>query len=128
MLFRSCDAAFAFKVKKDKSKKVKINWTELQKGDIIKVLGGGPVWKNSSEDFSALLVIEDEEVEESNKIRMGYRGKYSVVSLDKNGIIAYGIEKNSGYCHIWMGAEKVTEGLVKRPHRIVKIKCQSTHT
>jgi hypothetical protein len=57
-----------------------------------------------------------------DKISMGYRGKFKVFRLDNNGIVAYGIEKTSGYCHIWMAEEKLIDGkLLKRPHRIAKV-------
>ena len=137
-----CDAGFAFKIKKEKSKITRIDWKELQSGDIIKVLGGGPIWKPSDYTYNpGLIKIEadeyDEEYDEEDededgssnfknktrdKVSMGYRGKFKVFRLDKNGIVAYGIEKNSGYCHIWMAEEKLIDGkLLKRPHRIAKV-------
>jgi len=133
-----CDAGFAFKIKKDKPKATRIDWKELQSGDIIKVLGGGPIWKTSDSPSSKTEVEEyDDEDDDDNededgssnlknktrdKILMGYRGKFKVFRLDQNGIVAYGIEKNSGYCHIWMAEEKLIDGkLLKRPHRITKV-------
>lgn len=134
-----CDAGFAFKIKKEKSKAVKVNWRELQNGDIIKVLGGGPIWKPA--DYNPNIKATEEEYDDDDdeseddeenssksknksldKISMGYRGKFKVFRLDANGIVAYGIEKTSGYCHIWMAEEKLIDGkLLKRPHRIAKV-------
>lgn len=105
---KKCDATFAFKIKrKDIAKKEKISdWKELQKGDYIKVKGG-PVFLDK----------------EKNEIPMGYTGTFSVLSLDKNGIIAHGKDKSCGFCHIWMGKEQVSySGVIKKPHKIYKIK------
>jgi hypothetical protein len=100
-----CGNKFVFKPKK-KEKYQSVSWQELKKGDIIKAKGG-PVWVNS-------LGI---------KISMGYKGKYCVEGVDQNGILAYGIEKNGGFCHIWMkGKAKKDNGLIKLPHKIKKIK------
>lgn len=105
---KKCDASFAFKVKKKKvavSKKIE-DWQELQPGDQIKV-SGGPVW------------IGRDSIETS----MGYNGTYSVIELDTNGILARGIDKFSGFCHIWMGEEKISPaGIIKRPHRVFKLR------
>ena len=135
-----CDAGFAFKIKKDRSKVIKkIDWKELQNGDVIKVLGGGPVWKPVDYDPNAKIEEDDDEYDDdeddeedgsskpkskTDKISMGYRGKFKVFKLDKDGIIACGIERNSGYCHIWMAGEKIIDGkLLKKPHRIAKVAC-----
>lgn len=101
-----CGNKFIFKVKsKNKQKFKKINWVELLPGDKIKVKGG-PYWISPS----------------GKKISMGYKGNYSVVCLDTNGIMAYGIGKNSGFCHIWMnGKSKNESGVIKIPHKIKKI-------
>lgn len=100
-----CGNKFIFKNKsKNKQKFKKINWKDLVPGDKIKVKGG-PYWVGSS-----------------GKISMGYKGDYSVVGLDENGIIAYGIGKNSGFCHIWMSDKVKNENkTIKIPHKIKKI-------
>jgi len=100
-----CGNKFIFKIKK-REKYRSVEWTELQKGDIIRVKGG-PIWINSS----------------GIKTSMGYKGKYTVVSVDQNGIVGYGIDKNGGFCHIWMkGKVKKDNGIIKIPHKIKKIK------
>jgi len=135
-----CDAGFAFKIKKEKIKTTKIDWKLLQPGDVVKVLGGGPIWRPVDYVDNPNVVAkeegdndddEDDDDEDGSsssksktrdKISMGYRGKFRVFRLDKNGIIAYGIEKNSGYCHIWMAEEKLIDNrFLKRPHRLVKV-------
>lgn len=104
---KKCDSPFAFKVKKKIGRISKVkDWQSLQPGDQIKV-SGGPVWISK----------------DTTEMSMGYSGTYSVVELDKNGILARGLDKFSGYCHIWMGEEKVNEiGILKRPHRVSKLK------
>jgi len=101
-----CGNKFIFKNKpKNKQKFKSINWLDLTPGDKIKVKGG-PYWINFS----------------GKKLSMGYKGNYSVVALDKNGIMAYGIGKNSGFCHIWMGKKTKNESkIIKIPHKIKKI-------
>lgn len=105
---KKCDSVFAFKVKsKNKNKKISAvsDWKELVPGDYIKV-SGGPVWIN----------------QEGAELSMGYSGVFSVISLDKNGILAHGRDKNSGFCHIWMADELINNcGIHKKPHRVAKI-------
>lgn len=104
---KKCDSPFAFKVKKKDSKKIKINWRELQKGDVIKVAGGGPFFKKK---------------DSAEELSMGYSGIFTVHSIDENGIQAFGNDKFSGYCHIWMNGEKESYiGISKRPHYVFKI-------
>lgn len=105
---KGCDSVFAFKAKNRGPRTSRVNdWSSLVSGDQIKV-SGGPVWVNP------------EGVERS----MGYSGTFVVKSLDSNGIIACGIQKNSGHCHIWMGEEKISSaGILKRPHKVFKLKC-----
>src|SRR6188768_2776846 len=89
----------------------KFNWKELQRGDRIKVLtGSGSYWPTETE-----------------KVNMGYYGKFVVKYIDKNGIHATGNKKEGpmSHCYIWMGAEVVTpSGLVRAPHRVVKLKAR----
>lgn len=102
-----CGNKFAFKVKskKNKEKLQEIDWRTLLPGDHVKV-AGGPYWVDSS----------------GGKLPMGYKGSFSVVKLDENGIVAYGIGKNSGFCHIWMRKKtKNNMGTIKIPHKIKKI-------
>lgn len=107
---KKCNQPFAFKAKSKEQKNTKIihnvNWRELQPGDRIKVAGGPYFFSNG------------------NCIPMGYKGKFVVESLDKNGIIARGVDKHSGYCHIYMGRDvQNKETLVwKVKHKLVKLK------
>lgn len=104
---KKCDYTFAFKVKKKSPPVQKVSdWKSLEVGDHIRV-SGGPVWLLS----------------DSTEKPMGYSGIFEVMKLDHNGIVARGVGGDSGYCHIWMGEEVVSStGMVKRPHRISKLK------
>jgi hypothetical protein len=83
----------------------KFDWRELQKGDRIKATGG------------PYSVVDGE------FIPMGCRGKFTVIGLDKNGIIAYGT-KEGGFCHIWMGRDEQNKltGVWRTKHRLAKLK------
>jgi hypothetical protein len=102
---KNCNTPFMFKNKSREDRNTKIirniNWRELQKGDKIKV-AGGPY------DF----------------IPMGYRGKFLVERVDENGILAWGLDKNAGFCHIWMNGDIQNKetGVWKTPHKILKLK------
>jgi len=85
----------------------KIQWTELQPGDIIKVLNGtGPY-----------QIINGE------RICMGYAGKFKVKELDDDGIYAYPVKASeSGHCYIYMGKEVLSKwGTNLSPHKIRKV-------
>ena len=104
---KKCETVFGFKVKKKKPKKETVSdWKVLVPGDQIKVASGGPVFIDK----------------DKNELPMGYHGNFSVISLDKNGIIAHGLDKSCGFCHIWMSEEKEsTAGVLKKPHNIYKL-------
>jgi uncharacterized protein YlaI len=107
---KNCNQQFAFKAKSREQKSTKLikdfNWRELQKGDKIKV-SGGPYFVSGSEF-----------------IPMGYRGKFVVESIDSQGIRAWGLDKQSGFAHIYMGkdAQNKDTGIWKIKHKILKIK------
>ena len=104
---KKCEAIFEFKVKKKKPKKeIVSDWKILVPGDQIKVASGGPIFIDK----------------DKNELPMGYHGNFSVISLDKNGIIAHGLDKCCGFCHIWMSEEKESNaGVLKKPHNIYKL-------
>lgn len=110
-----CNHQFVFKVQSKDKKNTKFirdfNWTELQKGDKIKV-GGGPFYMNKSQEF----------------VPMGYRGRFIVDSVDDNGIRAFGIDKFSGFCHIYMGPDVQNKetGVWKTKHKMIKLKPKET--
>lgn len=107
---KGCSAQFSFKAKSREQKNTKIikhiNWKELQKGDVIKV-SGGPYFFHNGEQVS-----------------MGYRGKFMVEKIDDKGIRAWGIGKQSGFAHIYMGRDVQNQetGVWKVKHKIVKLK------
>jgi hypothetical protein len=103
-----CNHPFVFAVKSKERKNTRVirefNWRELEAGEKIKATGGPYYVKGS--DF----------------IPMGYRGKFTVMSVDEEGIIGY--SDKGGYCHIYMGRDKqCPETKVwKTKHRLVKLK------
>lgn len=105
-----CNAPFVFKNKTREQRNTKIikdiNWRELQKGDKIKV-AGGPYY-----------------VYRGDFIPMGYRGKFIVEGVDHHGIKAWGLDKQSGFCHIYMGGDIQNKetGVWKIAHKILKLK------
>ena len=105
-----CNYIFVFKPKGKETKNTKIiskvNWRELIKGERIKV-AGGPYFVSKGEF-----------------IPMGYRGRFVVNSIDEYGILAYGIDKQSGFCHIYMGGDIQNKetGVWKTKHKLMKLK------
>lgn len=104
----NCQTPFMFAAQSREKKNTRIirefDWRELEVGDKIKATGGPYYVKGS--DF----------------IPMGYRGKFTVVSLDEEGIIGY--SDKGGYCHIYMGRDKqCPETKVwKTKHKLIKLK------
>lgn len=107
---KNCNTPFVFKAKSKEAKNTKIikdvNWKELSKGDRIKV-NGGPYY-----------------VYHGEFIPMGYRGRFIVDAIDENGIKAYGLDKFSGFCHIYMGPDIQNKetGVWKIKHKLMKLK------
>ena len=105
-----CNTPFVFKAKSRETKNTKVirdyDWRDLVKGDRIKV-AGGPYYVSRGEF-----------------IPMGYRGRFVVEGLDKNGILAYGIDKCQGFCHIYMGGDIQNKetGVWKTKHKLMKLK------
>lgn len=106
----SCGHIFAFKPKSKEAKNTKIiqnfNWRELVKGDRIKV-AGGPYYVHRGEF-----------------IHMGYKGRFVVEGIDDKGIKAWGLDKHSGFCHIYMGPDFQNKetGVWKIKHKMIKLK------
>ena len=107
---KSCGHLFAFKPKSKEAKNTKIirdfNWRDLVKGDKIRV-GGGPYFCSKG-DF----------------IPMGYRGRFIVEEIDEHGIRAFGLDKQQGFCHIYMGGDIQNKetGVWKTKHKLLKLK------
>ena len=107
----NCNTPFSFKVQSREKKNTKLirnfNWRELEPGDKIKSTGGPYYVKGS--DF----------------IPMGYRGKYTVVNIDQEGIVAY--SSKGGYCHIYMGPDKQCPEtkIWKTKHKLIKLKMKN---
>ena len=107
---KNCNQQFSFKPKSREQKNTKtirnFDWKELQKGDKIKVSGG------------PYFVVHGE------FIPMGYRGRFVVESVDAQGIRAWGIDRQYGFAHIYMGKDIQNRdtGVWKVKHKIVKFK------
>lgn len=110
-----CHASFVFKLQTKEQKNTKViknfDWKELEAGDKIKV-NGGPYFINKNQEF----------------VPMGYRGKFTVQSIDGNGIVAY--SSKGGYCYIYMGpdAQDKETHLFKTKHKILKLKKKNMAT
>ena len=106
----SCGHKFHFKPAIFKTPRGKsIDWTTLEKGDIIKCVNGhGPYYLSK---------------ESGDKIGFNYRGKYKVLSIEKDGISAWphSNKSESGYCFIYMGKSGYRDelDLHREPHKIV---------
>lgn len=104
----NCNTPFTFAVQSKESKNTRVirnfDWRELETGDKIKT-SGGPYYVKGGEF-----------------IPMGYRGRFTVVSLDDNGIVGY--SDKGGYCHIYMGKDiQCPETKVwKTKHKLAKLK------
>lgn len=113
---KSCNVPFVFKAKSKEAKNTKIirdvNWKELVKGDRIKVRGG-PFFMHKGEF-----------------VHMGYRGRFVVEGIDKNGILAWGLDKHQGFCHIYMGGDIQNKetGVWKTKHDLMKLKTKEPAT
>lgn len=113
---KNCNHIFSFKMNNTEKRTIKViknfNWRELQSGDKIKV-GAGPYFMHEGE-----------------LIPMGYRGKFIVDKIDDQGIQAWGLDKNSGFAHIYMGSDyKNSEtGIYKTKHKILKLKRKENST
>ena len=113
---KSCGYIYAFKPKSKEAKNTKIirdfNWKDLVKGDRIRV-GGGPYFVSKGEF-----------------IPMGYRGRFRVEGVDDKGILAYGLDKNQGFCHIYMGPDMQNKetGVWKIKHKLLKLKPKEVAT
>ena len=107
---KNCKTPFAVKPTSREKKNTKIirdfNWKDLQKGDKIKVTGG-PYFVSHG-DF----------------IPMGYRGKFIVEYIDDTGIKAWGLDKSTGFAHIYMGRDwqNPITGVWKIKHKLLKLK------
>ena len=107
---KNCNTPFTVKPTSREKKNTKIirdfNWKDLQKGDKIKVTGG-PYFVSHG-DF----------------IPMGYRGKFIVEDIDDTGIKAWGLDKNTGFAHIYMGRDwqNPITGVWKTKHKLLKLK------
>lgn len=81
------------------------NWTNLEKGDRIKV----------KSDSGPRMIMSD-----GVDICIGHHGVFTVYKLDLNGIHAHG---KHGYVFLWMGKETFSKdtGILRKPHKIRKI-------
>jgi ribosomal protein L40E len=108
---KKCNTPFVFSVKSKESRTTKVirdvDWRTLCKGDRIRV-GGGPYYVNNQQEF----------------VPMGYRGRFVVDSIDDKGVRAFGLDKFSGFCHIYMGPDyqNPETKVWKIKHKMLKLK------
>jgi hypothetical protein len=113
---KSCGKPFTFKSEKvqkraervgTKEANKRVKWEELKKGDFIKVTRGGPYWLNH----------------EGIRISLADKGVYQVVGVvpEQFGIQAYHV-KQGGYSFLWMGPKTTVGNIVRRPHKIIRVK------
>jgi len=116
---KGCDTSFHVNrsTTKRKTRKIKreteIDWTKLEKDDIIKVVSGtGPYWGKGEE-----------------REGMGYYGTFTVEALLNDGIKCYAADKrNSGFCFVYMGEERTMEtGTVLQAHKVLKVNKDLIH-
>src|SRR5690606_31134466 len=101
-----CRHKFIKKPKLPKQKLLKINWLDLQEGDLI-VVKGGPYWINSNGD----------------KLYVGERGKYRVRRLEKDAIFA-SPKDESATVFLYMGKDYKSEstGTIMQKYQIRLLK------
>lgn len=102
----TCKTPFDFAMKTKRSKTTnfikKFDWSELVKGQTVRVTGGPYFITNEGE-----------------YIPMGYRGIYTVISTDRNGIVA--ANQKDGFVHIYMGHDEQSPEtkINKTAHKII---------
>lgn len=118
------DCGYKFLIRKRGPRPKQIDWTELKKGDTIKVVTGtGPYFLSRER--------------QGEKIMMGHKGMFEVVELSNQGKKSCGIIgrqiNRSGYRasvveYIYMGESYYDEALSthKEPHKIMGIKTEAT--
>jgi len=95
-----------------------VEWESLEKGTIIKVVGGGPysIGKDS----------------EGNKIRidMSDLGIYQIASISKTGISGYNLDTTGGHSFLYMGDpyQSKETAIYHHPHQLVLIKPKNLKT
>ena len=93
------------------------DWRSLEAGESLRIIQG------TGQYFTCKR--KTEEADAGDKIYMGCKGKYQVVSVDSKGLICRGIgKKNCGIEFVYMGEKNFCEytGITKEAHRLVRIK------
>ena len=104
---KNCGTEFKMKKPRKRSHKVPVDdFRTLEKGDAIIVVGGsGPYY--TGEDGERTCFVD--------------RGKYTVVSVDRSGIQAYG---ENGHVYLYMGEicpSKLLNSITQAPCKILKM-------
>jgi len=108
---KKCLSPFVMKKRKklfSKSAHFISDYTQLERGDIIKVLGGNGLYHTD---------------EEGNRHYLVNRGKYTVDKVVKNGIMA--MTQYGSYEFLYMGPEEkspILTTLTRSPHKIILVK------
>lgn len=89
-----------------------VDFRELKKDDLFKVVSGGPVWPRS--------------IENGGNIPIGYYGIFKVDYIDHEGIHAWPVKaktEGGGKCYIYCATtqKKMESGTLMLPHHIVQV-------
>lgn len=107
---KNCGAQFKMKKFKKKSKRLILNHKELNKGDMIRVVGGsGPYYIDDNGDRHYFVD----------------RGKYTVIKTDDNGIYTY---SDSGFNYLYMGEtckSNLLDSIIKSACKVLLIRSQA---
>ena len=107
---KECEYAFPMKKRPKTVKREVKDWRLLESGEYIRVVGRSGTY----------YIKEDGE-----KMYMSDAGVYIVKSVDSDGIVVVGANKNvAGINHIYMGKKtksNILDNLIKAPHKIYKV-------
>lgn len=112
---KACNASFDINRHGGEKKNAVLEWTELEKGQYIKVLAGsGPYWQPPNS------------VHEEDRMYMGYHGIFSIFKVLQDGLLTIKAtgEGRGGIYFIYMGPVMRSKqtGCYRQPHMIVKVK------
>ena len=107
-----CGHHFVVKASKDEI----IDWKSLEPGTPIKVIGGGPYY---------VCTKDSDHHKEGDRIPLGERGEFTVVSVMQNGLHVHG---KTGHAFLYMLDEERVgiTGTIYKKYRIIRSKLRSS--
>lgn len=112
LVCKHCSSSFTEKAHSGKEKSLIEDWTELKKGDLIKIKqGSGPYYLLSNGEKQYLSIS----------------GKVRVISIEELGFWAvhYRLRDNRGHFFVYMGKtcrSPIDKSLIRKRHNISRIK------